>query len=256
MRVKLLRSSTTDNPQLQALTTFLVNDCIAIDGGSIGLALGLQEMQNIRNILLTHAHIDHIATLPIFIAEMYAELEFPMVVHASPEVISALRLFIFNGQIWPNFEKIPLKRSQGPTLEFRVITPGAPFEINGIRVTAVPVNHVVPTVGLKLQDQHVSVIFTSDTYVTDEIWDLARETETLKAIFVDVSYPNEMENLAAASKHLTPQSLASELAKVKRAVEVFATHIKPGKREQVLRQLGELKSPPVFAAEIGRVYEW
>jgi ribonuclease BN (tRNA processing enzyme) len=118
------------------------------------------------------------------------------------------------------------------------------------------VNHVVPTVGLKLQDQQASVIFTSDTYITDEIWDVARETDQLRAIFVDVSYPNEMEGLAAASKHLTPQSLASELVKLKRPVEVYATHIKPGKRDQVIGQLGELKSPPVSIVEIGRVYEW
>ncbi len=256
MRVKLLHSSTGEDLQLQALTTFLVNDCIAIDGGSIGLALATQEMQAIRNIVVTHAHCDHIASLPIFIAETFTESDAPVVIHALPEIVSALRNFIFNDQIWPNFEKIPLRSGKGPALEFRTITPREPFEINGVSVTAVRVNHVVPTVGLKLQDHQVAVIFTSDTYITDEIWDLARETEQLRAIFVDVSYPNEMESLAAASKHLTPQSLASELVKLKRPVEVYATHIKPGRRHQVLWQLRELKSPPVSVAEMGRVYEW
>ena len=256
MKVKLLRSSTGEDSQHQALTTFLVNDCIAIDGGSIGLAFGPRELPAIRNIVVTHAHCDHIASLPIFIAETFAELDTPVVVYALPEVISSLRKFIFNDQIWPNFEKISLRSGRGPTLEFRSIAPSEPFEINGISLTAVRVNHVVPTVGLKLQDQQSAVIFTSDTYITDEIWELARRTEPLRAIFVDVSYPNELENLAAASKHLTPQSLASELVKLKRAVEVYATHIKPGKRDEVLRQLRELKSPLVFVAEIGHTYEW
>ena len=256
MRVKLLRSSTSDDSQLQALTTFLVNDCIAIDGGSIGLALTPQQMTGIHDIVLTHAHSDHVASLPIFIAETFTELDTPIVVHALPEIVSALRHFIFNDQIWPNFEKIPLRSSRRPALEYRTITPREPFEINGVSVTAIRVNHVVPTVGLKLQDHQVAVIFTSDTYITDEIWDVARETEQLRAIFVDVSYPNEMESLAAASKHLTPQSLASELIKLNRPVEVYATHIKPGKRAQVLWQLGELKNPLVSVAEIGRVYEW
>jgi ribonuclease BN (tRNA processing enzyme) len=256
LRIKLLRSSTSEDSQLQVLTTFLVNDCLAIDGGSVGLALSLPEMQAIRDIVITHVHIDHIASLPIFLAEAFTELKAPVTVYALPEVVSALRDFIFNDQIWPNFENIPLTSGTRPTLEFRTITPRAPFEINGIRVTAARVNHVVPTVGLRVQDLETAVIFTSDTYITDEIWEVARETEHLKAIFVDVSYPNEMESLAAASKHLTPQTLASELIKLKQVVEVYATHIKPGNREQVVRQLGELKSPPVSIAEIGRAYEW
>ncbi len=156
MRVKLLRSSTGEDLQLQALTTSLVNDCIAIDGGSIGLALLPQEMQAIRDIVVTHAHSDHTASLPIFIAETFTESDAPVVVYALPEVVSALRNFIFNDQIWPNFEKIPLRSGRGPALEFRTITPREPFEINGVSVTAVRVNHVVPTVGLKLQDHQTA----------------------------------------------------------------------------------------------------
>lgn len=55
MRIKLLRSCTSEDAQLQVLTTFLVNDCLAIDGGSVGLALSLSEMQAIRNIVLSRA---------------------------------------------------------------------------------------------------------------------------------------------------------------------------------------------------------
>ena len=94
-------------------------------------------------------------------------------------------------------------------------------------MTPIPVNHVVPTVGLIVRDGDASVVFTSDTYVTDAIWQAAREVESLKAVFVDVSYPNEMEELAAASKHFTPQSLSSDLKKLGREVEVYAVHIKP-----------------------------
>jgi len=80
--------------------------------------------------------------------------------------------------------------------------------------------------------------------------------EGLRAIFVDVSYPNEMEALAAASKHLTPQSLAADLKKLGRDVEILAVHIKPSHRDLVVSQLSKLSNPPVRVAEIGRVYEW
>ncbi|PYV39461.1 MAG: hypothetical protein DMG06_23090 [Acidobacteria bacterium] len=256
MRIKLLRSSTGNDPQLQALTTYLVNDFLAIDGGSIGLALSPQQMPTIRHIVITHAHSDHIASLPIFLSEVLTELKSPVTVYALPEVVSALRDFIFNDHIWPNFENIPLLAGNGSALQFRVITPGESFEIDEISLTAVRVNHVVPTVGLRVQDRRTAVIFTSDTYITDDIWEVARGTRHLKAIFVDVSYPNELESLAAAAKHLTPQTLASELLKLGQAVEVYATHIKPGSREQVRLQLGELRSPRVSVVEVGRVYEW
>jgi len=256
LKVKLLRSSTSGDAQRQVMTTFLINDRIAIDGGSLGLALGPRDLPSIRDVVITHAHTDHIASLPIYIADAFAELETSICVYALPEVVSALRSFIFNDQIWPNFEEIPLRNGTGPTLLFRPFRPGEPFEIDGVIITPIRVNHVVPTVGLELKDQETAVIFTSDTYITDDIWEVARESQHLKAVFVDVSFPNEMEALAAASKHLTPQTLASELSKIGRRVEVYATHLKPGSREQVVHQLNELKNPAVSVVEVGRIYEW
>lgn len=256
MKVKLLRSSSSEDPQRQVLTTFLINDRIAIDGGSLGLALGPGDLPSIRNIVVTHAHTDHIASLPIYIAEALAELETSICVHALPEVVSALRLFIFNDQIWPNFEEIPLSNGTGPTLEFKPVKPRESFEMDGVIVTPISVNHVVPTVGLKLEDREIAVIFTSDTYITDEIWEVARESQHLKTVFVDVSFPYEMETLAAASKHLTSQTLGSELSKLGRRIEIYATHLKAGSREQVVHQLNELKNSAVSVVEVGRTYEW
>ena len=256
MRVKLLPSRAGSDSQLQALTSFVINDRVAIDGGSIGFALAPEQMIRVRDIVVTHAHSDHTASLPIFIAEVYPELDGPVTIHALPEVVSALREFVFNDHIWPNFEKIALANGSDPAIEFRTLAPRVSSEICGLQVTPIPVNHVVPTVGLIVSDGAASVIFTSDTYVTDEIWRRARAVDGLKAVFVDVSYPNEMEELAAASKHLTPKSLADDLKKFDRDVEVFAVHIKPSYRERVVRQLAQLDGQRVGVAEIGCVYEW
>lgn len=256
MKVKLLPSSAGGDSQRQALTTFMVNDLFGIDGGSIGFALRPEEMPAIRDIVVTHSHSDHTASLPIFIAEAFVGLDGPVSIYGTAEVVSALRDFVFNDQIWPDFEKIQLMNGSGPTIRFETIEPRKTFEIAGTSITPIPVNHVVPTVGLLLQDDGASVMFTSDTYVTDEIWQVASEASGLKAVFVDVSYPNELEGLAIASKHLTPQALASDLKKLDRDVEVYAVHIKPTNREQVIRQLTELGNPRIRVAEIGRVYEW
>lgn len=255
MKVKLLPSRAGSDSQHQALTSFLINDCLAVDGGSIGFALAPDEMLAYRHIVVTHAHSDHTASLPIFVAEVFPKLDEPVVIYAQPEVISDIRLFIFNDHIWPDFEKIALGNGSGAAIAFRELKSGAKIEICGLSVTPIPVNHVVPTVGLVVRDGDASVVFTSDTYVTDEIWRAAREVEDLKAVFVDVSYPNEMEELAAASKHFTPQSLAADLKKLGREVEIYAVHIKPTNRDQVISQLSQI-DPAVRVARIGLVYEW
>jgi len=75
-------------------------------------------------------------------------------------------------------------------------------------------------------------------------------------VFVDVSFPNEMGELAEVSKHLTPALLADDLKKLDRDVAVYAVHIKPTNRDEVIKQIGELTERPVLIGEIDRVYEW
>ncbi len=254
--MRLLPSSAGRESQLQSLTSFLINDHLAIDGGSIGFALAPDEMGVIRHVVVTHAHSDHTASLPIYIAEAFTLLDGPIIIHAIEEVVSALRKFVFNDHIWPDFQKIPLMNGTGPTIEFKTLVPGVKVSIAGIDLTPIPVNHVVPTIGLIAEDEGSAVLFTSDTYTTDEIWEAAKRVERLKAVFVDVSFPNELGALAAASKHLTPELLAEDLKKLGRDVDIYAVHIKPTNRNDVVRQLGLLNNPKIVVGEINRVYQW
>lgn len=256
MRIRLLPSSAGRESQLQCLTSFLIDDRVAIDGGSIGFALGPGEIGSVRHIIVTHAHADHTASLPIYVAEAFNVLNDPIIIYGSVEVISALRKHVFNDDVWPDFEKIQLSNGSGPTVEFRELRARQKLNIAGIDVTPIPVNHLVPTFGLLVQNETTAVVFTSDTYTTDEIWKAAREVEHLKAVFVDVSFPNEMGELAEVSKHLTPELLAEELKKLGREVEVYAVHIKPTSRNEVIKQIAALTGQPVSIGEIDRVYEW
>ena len=66
-------------------------------------------------------------------------------------------------------------------------------------------------------------------------------TAFLKAAFIECSYPNSMMELAHMSKHLTPALLAQELRKLDRGdISVYAYHLKPAYKAQILRELREL----------------
>lgn len=256
MRIRLLPSSAGRESQLQCLTSFVIDERVAVDGGSIGFAFSPAEIGTVRHIVVTHTHSDHIASLPIYIAEAFPALDSPIIIYGSREVISALRQYVFNDEVWPDFEKIRLINGKGPTLEFQQLESRQTISIAGIDVTPIPVNHIVPTFGLLVQNVPTTVAFTSDTYSTDELWKAASDNLHLKAVFAEVSFPNEMRQLAEASKHLTPELLAVELDKLNREVDVYVVHIKPAYREDVIRQIAALGRPRVGIGEIDRIYEW
>jgi ribonuclease BN (tRNA processing enzyme) len=256
MRVQLLPSNLSEPTRLQPTTTFLIDGTLAIDGGSLGYALNAKDQLRVRRIVVTHSHNDHIASLPIFVAEVFPFISQPIEIYGTGEVLESLRNHVFNDVIWPDFHAIELSRGNGTGLRYVEIEAGKTFRIDHLSLTPVRVNHVVPTVGFVVENDTAGVIFTADTYHTDELWEAANRMKRLHAVFVDVSYPNEMEALAAVSKHLTPQGLKKELEKLKRPAQVFAFHLKPQFRDRVLDQLGRLGLPHVSVAEIGHEYRF
>lgn len=254
MKVRLLPSNVIDPKGMQSLTSFLIDDTVAVDGGSLGFALPPEELYRVRNVILTHTHIDHIASLPVFISEVFHSLDEPISLFATRESIECLRKHIFNNRIWPDFEQIRLSNGNGTGLRFVEIEPGLPFKVLDLEITAVRTNHTVPTIGVAIEKEGAAVILSSDTYVTKELWQLANQLENLGAIFVDVSYPNEMAELAKSSKHLTPEKLDGELRALKREIPVFAVHLRHLYREQISRQLQELGRSNLYIGEIDRDY--
>ncbi len=73
MKVTLVPSSiaTGDEHPSQYLISYLINDALAIDAGSLGLYGTPQQQAMIKHVLITHTHIDHTATLPIFLENAY-----------------------------------------------------------------------------------------------------------------------------------------------------------------------------------------
>ncbi len=256
MKVRLLPSNCHKPTQYQSLTTYLIDGWLAIDGGSLGYGLSPDEQLSVREVILTHAHSDHCASLPIFVAEVFPFLKSSIGIYGTEGVLHTLRQNLFNGSIWPDFTEIMLTDGSAPSLCFHPVEIGRPFEVRNLRITPVEVNHIVPTIGLAIEDDRSAVVFTSDTYCTDGVWQLANSIKHLKAIFVDTSYPNEEGKLAEVSKHLTPELLEAELRKLDGRGTIYAVHLKPQYRHEVIHQLSKISTRTVEVAEINREYDW
>lgn len=258
MKIKLLPSTFDERggsrPE-QRLTCYLIDDRVALDAGSLALALSDAQRALLRDVIVTHPHMDHVATLPIFIDDLFSQLTSPVRVHATDEVSEMLRGDLFNGTLYPRFHE--LENEHGRVLEFVPFETGCEFGVAHLRLTAVPVHHAVPTVGLVVSDGGATVAFSSDTSETDEFWRALDRLPRLDALFVEASFPNSMRELAHVSGHLTPATLAAELAKLSLSPsDIYVVHIKPSFRETILAELEALKIPNLRAMEPGREYEW
>jgi cAMP phosphodiesterase len=199
--------------------------------------------------------MDHIASLPIFIDDLYPTLKEPVRVYATPEVINLLERDVFNWNVYPRFSE--LKNEFGPVLEYVPIPAGREFQVGHLRVTAIPVNHIVPTVGLVVADGNSTVAFSSDTAETDEFWKVVNRIPHLDALLIEASFPNEMSQLAGVSRHLTPASLNHELGKLNHnGIDILAVHIKPAYREIIINELAALRIPNLKVMEPGLTYAW
>jgi ribonuclease BN (tRNA processing enzyme) len=238
---------------LQYLTTLLVNDAIAIDAGSLGLFGTPAEQARVGHVFLTHAHIDHVGSLPIFLENVSDDSANCPTVHGTQAVLDVIRTDVLNDRLFPDFVRISI---DGPPLvRMEPLTPGRPVQVAGLTVTAAEVDHVVPAVAYLVDDGRSAFAFATDTAPTGAIWELANRCPRLKAVFLEVTFPNDELELARIAKHLTPKQFAGEVAKLTAKVPVYAVHLKARCREQLLDEIAALGLPHVSVLEAGRAVE-
>jgi ribonuclease BN (tRNA processing enzyme) len=256
MRVTLVPSSIAldgEDPS-QYLISYLINDSVAVDAGSLGLYGTPERQAAINHVLISHTHIDHTATLPIFIENAFEEQRECVTIHGSDHVLDCLCRDMFNDRTWPDF--VALSKGDVKLLRLERLEPGLPVEIEGLRITPIPVNHVVPTLGFLIEDDHSSVLIASDTAATDLLWQRANEAARLDAVFLEAAFPNAMTPLANRSKHLTPEMFGHEIGKLNRPVDVIAVHIKARFRDQIVAELNALGLPRLQIGAFGKAYHW
>jgi len=222
------------------MTTFLINDTTALDAGALTPTLSLPAQRRIDRVVITHAHFDHVASLPFFFENVFGRRR-PIEVVAPEAVLAPLRDHLFNEALWPDFTRLPSRRH--PTVRLRPIGEGGVFTARGLTFRPVPVAHVVPTFGYLVSTPEASILFSGDTGPTRALWRLADRAENLKAIFLEVSFSDSQEAIARASRHLIPKLLAAELGKTKQDVPVYLYHMKPPSAAAIRREVRALKMP-------------
>jgi cAMP phosphodiesterase len=258
VKIQLLPSSIDSTGQCspeQRLTCFVVDDHVAIDAGSLGISISDHQRSTVRDVIVTHPHIDHVASLPIFVDDLFSSLQQPVKIYATQDVIDILERDLFNWALYPRFSE--LRNDYGRVLEYVRVFPNQKFFIGHLQVTAIPVSHSVPTVGLIISDGTSTVAFSSDTAKTDNFWTAVNSEKSVDALFIESSFPNSMTQLAEASYHLTPRTLLEELAKLERQdLDILAVHIKPTFRKEVIEELNALNITNLRVMKPGIVYEF
>ena len=258
MKVQLLPSTIDESGRASArqhLMSIIIDDCVAIDAGSLAFSCSDVQRRDVRDIVLTHTHLDHIAGLPLFIDDLFASLKEPINIHATDEIIEILENDIFNWAVYPRFSE--LSNGSCAVIRYCSFEQGGRFSVRHLDLLSVPVNHKIAANGYIVSDGNGSVGITGDTSETDDIWERFNETADLRAVLVECAFPNELSQLAEVSNHLTPQKLEREIEKLNRSdCELFVINIKPMYRDQILAELDELNTDRLQVFEVGKVYEF
>ncbi len=241
MKVRVLgcRRSRELGPQVNS---FLLDDRLLVDAGSVCAALDSGEQLAISDLLLTHAHFDHLADLPFLVENGLGLRAEPLRIWAPAEVLGQLSAHLFNDRVWPDFTRS--RGAHGPAVELCPLPPEGSSLVAGFRVRWVRTSHPVFTVGYFLGQEGAAVLIAGDTGPTEELWQVARDLPVLGGVFVETSFPDRLADIAAHSGHLTPGVLRGELAKLTRPllpVKVF--HLKPRFIAEIVAELDALEDP-------------
>ena len=214
----------------------LIDDDVLIDAGTGIGDLVLSDLRSIRHVFLTHAHLDHIAGLPMLADAVFDERnQQPLTVYAREETLRAIKDHLFNDVIWPDFARLP--SPENPMLRYRVCSPGDTVTIDDRDFYAVDVMHSVPSLGFTVQNSGGVFAVSGDTKSNETLWPVLNACDDLKVLVIEVSFPDEMENLAAEAGHYCPRTLTRDLERLRHDPEIWLTGMKPGEESRILKQV-------------------
>jgi len=237
MRIRILGCSGGIGAGSRTSAMLIDNDVLLDAGTGIG-DLALEDLNSIRHVFLTHAHLDHIAGLPMLVDSNFEEdFEVPVSVYARRETLDALKAHLFNDVIWPDFAKIP--NEENPMLRYVVCNPGDTVTIDRRDFHAVDVLHSVPSLGYTVQNSGGVFAVSGDTRTNQTLWPVLNACDDLKVLIIEVSFSDEYEELATTAGHYCPSTMCRDLELLNHDPEIWITGMKPGQEDKILGQVTE-----------------
>lgn len=219
-------------------TSYLIDGKLLIDAGSCATGLQIDEQVLIDNILISHSHLDHIKDLAFLSDNCFGLKDRPFEVYSNSFVKNAIKTHLMNDSIWPDFSKLPSE--ENPTIRFHEIDAEEVLKLGEYEIMPVRVNHPCDALGFIVEKNGKSVLFTQDTGPTDRIWEVIKKYKDVKAIFTEVSFPNNLLQVAIDSFHHTPNTLKAEITKMPEDIPIFLGHLKPNFQTQLYKEVQEI----------------
>jgi cAMP phosphodiesterase len=232
-------------------SAFVVDERIAIDAGSLTSGMELKAQCALEAVLVSHPHLDHVRDLATIADNRSQNGTAPLLIAGTRQTLAALRKHFFNNLLWPDFSKIPTTRR--PAIRYLELTAEESTTIAGYEVKAIRVNHTVECCAFTIRRGNAALAYSGDTGPTDRLWQVLAETEGLKALLMEVSFPNAEGRLARVSGHHTPETLARDLKKLPGAKElpVLLYHMKPSFQGKVERECARLRDLNLTVCALG-----
>ncbi len=232
-------------------SAFVLDERLAIDAGSLTSGLDLKLQCALEAVLVSHAHLDHVRDLATIADNRVQQGCPPLLVVGTKPTLGVLKKHFFNNLLWPDFAQIPTKEQ--PTILYKPLVPEQRVEIAGYGVRAIEVSHTIDTCAFIVDKDGASIAYSGDTGPTDRLWKALDEERDLRALLMEVSFPNEEQYVATVSGHHTPQTLITDLKKQKdpRRAPTLLYHIKPAFQAEVEKQCAKLKGVDLTVLSLG-----
>jgi ribonuclease BN (tRNA processing enzyme) len=226
---------------------FLLDGKILFDAGSLTGVLDEKSQWKIRDIFITHAHLDHIKSIPFLAGNIvFKRHKHTVCVYSVSAIINVLSKNLLNDAMWPDFSRIP--NPEKSVISLIKMPMNVPLEKHGYSITPIKVTHTVPAVGYLVRKNTAgssgaakTLFYTGDTGPTEAVWKKLGDTR-LDCLIIESSFPNKLRDMAVNTGHLTPQLLRKEISKLTHMpATICITHIKPQHQKQTQAELKALK---------------
>ncbi len=150
-------------------------DCVGTP--TVHLARAAVPLDSVSDLIVTHFHPDHVSGVPLLLMNMWLlGRQDPLRVYGLHHCLERLEhmMSLYHWDNWPNFFPVAFHRL--PEREHMLV-----METEDFRVYSSPVRHIVPTIGLRLENAvgGQAVAYSGDTEPCEAVIRLASGAQVL-----------------------------------------------------------------------------